>query len=533
MARRASRVLSALTLVLVFALTTLAPGRAQDQPRRGGTLTVITPSDVATFDPHDGTGFSVRIYANIYEPLFRKDEKGVLHGHLAQSWRFLDPTHLQITLRKGVKFHSGNALTAEDVKFSFERQLNPDDLARDAGVMKMIETPIKVVDQYTFVLSTKAPTAALVDTLAQSLATLIPDSGEIKKWGKDYALHPSGTGPFKFVQWVRGQYIQLARNPSYWGGVPNIDALRFKVIPEEGTRVLALQSGEADVLFETPPSAIQTLRSNSKIRVSKVATFRDVDVSINAQKPPTDDVRFRRAVAEAIDVKSITDHVVTPDLGHLATGLFPPTVFGACDVGFPVYNVAKAKEGFAALGYRAGSDGILQKDGHPAQLTLVLNPQRDPRNSEVAEAIQAQLRAVGVGLTVRAYEFATYSKILQSAEGDYNLIFHGYGTPTGDADIKAAFFLHENMPPAGQNSPRFTSPELDSVILAAQREMNKEKRKTLYCKFGKVYRDQAMGVPLYDQFRTTSMQSYVHGMVLHPDEWYTQAFTRVWLGPKQ
>ena len=536
---RASRILSStilltlLTLALVSILVALPAGRAQDQPRRGGTLTVITPSDVATFDPHDGTGFSVRIYANIYEPLFRKDEKGVLRGHLAQSWRFLDATHLQITLRRGVKFHSGNELTAEDVKFSFERQLDPNDLARDAGVMKMIETPIKVVDRYTFTLETKAPNAALVDTLAQSLATLIPDSVEIKKWGKDYALHPSGTGPFKFVQWVRGQYIKLARNPYYWGGAPNIDELQFKVIPEEGTRVLALENGEADVLFETPPNAIQTLRSNPKIRVVKVPTFRDVDVSINAQKPPTDDVRFRRALAEAIDVKSIVDHVVTPDLGHMATGLFPPTVFGACDVGFPVYSGSRAKEGFAALGYRPGNDGLLEKDGHPVQLTLVLNPQRDPRNSEVAEAIQAQLRAVGVGLTVRPYEFATYSKILQSAEGDYNLIFHGYGTPTGDADIKAAFFLRENMPPAGQNSPRFSSAELDSVILAAQREMDKEKRKALYCKFGQIYRDQAMGVPLYDQFRTTSMQDYVQGMVLHPDEWYTQAFTRVWLAPKK
>lgn len=533
MKSRASRLLVSLALVLAFVLAAMPAGRAQEQPRRGGTLTVITPSDVATFDPHDGTGFSVRIYANIYEPLFRKDEKGVLHAHLAQSWRFLDPTHLQIILRKGVKFHSGNELTAEDVKFSYERQLNPNDLARDAGVFKMIKTPIKVVDRYTFMLETTTPNAALVDTLSQSLATLIPDSAEIKKWGKDFTLHPSGTGPFKFVEWVRAQHVKLTRNPDYWAGPPYIDDLVFKVIPEDGTRVLALQNGEADVLFETPASAIQTLRGNLRIHVFKVPTYRDVDVSFNAQKPPTDDVRFRRALAQAIDVKSIVGQVVTPDVGTVATGLFNPTVFGACDVGFPVYNLAKAKQGFAELGYRPGKDGILEKDGHPVQLTLVMNPQRDPRNGEVAEAIQAQLRMAGVDLTVKSYEFATYGKILQSAEGDYNLIFHGYGVATADADLKAVFFLSENMPPAGQNSPRFSSPELDNVILTAQREMNKDKRKALYCKFGQIYRDQGMGVPLYASFRATSMQDYVHGMVLHPDEWYTQAYTRVWLGPKK
>jgi ABC-type transport system substrate-binding protein len=162
---------------------------------------------------------------------------------------------------------------------------------------------------------------------------------------------------------------------------------------------------------------------------------------------------------------------------------------------------------------------------------LVLNPQRDPRNGEVGEAIQAQLRAVGVDLRVRPYEFATYMKILASAEGDYNMIFHGYGG-NGDADIKATFFLSSNMPPAGQNSPRFASEELDRVILAAKRESNREKRRELYCRFGQIYREQALGFPLYGSFRTTSMWNYVNGMVLHPDEWYTQAYTRVWLGPK-
>jgi peptide/nickel transport system substrate-binding protein len=533
MRRRVRRLVAGLAAVFAGVLLMPAVGQAQDQPRRGGTLTVITPSDVSTFDPHDAAGFSVRVFANIYEPLFRKDEKGVLHGHLAQSWRFLDPTHLQVTLRKGVKFHSGNELTAEDVKFTYERQLNPKDLARDASVIKMLTTPIKVVDRYTLVLETQTPNAALVDTLAQSLATLIPDSAEIRKWGKEYGLHPSGTGPFKYVEWVRGQHVKLARNPDYWGGAPYIDALVFKVIPEEATRVLALESGEADVLFETPASAIQTLRANSKIRAARVPTYRDVDVHFNALKPPTDDVRLRRALAQAINVKSIVEEVVTPDIGVVATGLFNPTVFGACDVGFPVYDQAKAKQGLAALGYHPGKDGILEKDGRPLQLTLVVNPQRDPRNGEVAEAIQAQLRAVGVDLAVRPFEFATYMKILQSAEGDYNLIFHGYGLATADADLKAVGFLSNNMPPAGQNSPRFTSPELDQLVMAAQREMNKDKRRELYCKLGQVYRDQALGVPLYASFRTTSVHSYVNGMVFHPDEWYTQAYTRVWIGPKK
>src|SRR5262249_12025217 len=222
-----------LWIVSLWLLAIPGLSAAQGQPRAGGTLTVVTPSDVTTFDPHRGLGFSVRVYANIYEPLFRKDEKGVLQGALAESWKMVDPTHLQVTLRKGVKFHSGNEFTAEDVKAHFERMLNPSDLAADAGVIKMIKTPIRVIDRQTVVIETEVPQAALVDTLAQSLATLIPDSAEVKKWGKDYALHPSGTGPFKFVEWVRGQYIKLARNPDYWGGAPYVDTLAFKTIPEE------------------------------------------------------------------------------------------------------------------------------------------------------------------------------------------------------------------------------------------------------------------------------------------------------------
>src|SRR5262249_59782977 len=112
-------------------------------------------------------------------------------------------------------------------------EIHPADLDRDAAVIKMLKIRIKVVDRYTLVLETQTPNAALVDTLAQSLATLIPDSAEIKKWGKDYGLHPSGTGPFKYVEWVRGQHIKLARNPDYWGGAPYVDTLAFKTIPEE------------------------------------------------------------------------------------------------------------------------------------------------------------------------------------------------------------------------------------------------------------------------------------------------------------
>jgi peptide/nickel transport system substrate-binding protein len=296
--------------------------------------------------------------------------------------------------------------------------------------------------------------------------------------------------------------------------------------------VLALESGEADVLYETPPSAIASLKKNPKLRVNRVPTYRDVNVHWNALKAPTDDVRVRRALSHAIDVKSIVDEVITADIGQVATGIFNPSVFGACDVGFPVYNQARAKQELAELGYRPGKDGILEKDGKPLTLTLVVNPQRDPRNGEVAEAIQAQLRSVGVDMKVNANEFATYMKILQSPEGDYNMIFHGYGVATADADLKATFFLSTNLPPAGQNSPRYASPELDGVILAAQRESSKDKRKDLYCKMGQIYRDQALGLPLYASFRNTTTQANVNGMVLHPDEWYTQTYTRVWLGPK-
>ena len=210
----------------------------------------------------------------------------------------------------------------------------------------------------------------------------------------------------------------------------------FKVVPEEATRVLALESGEADVLFETPPSAIATLKKNPKLRVNRVPTYRDVNVHWNAMKAPTDDARLRRALSQAIDVKSIVQEVITADIGQVATGIFNPSVFGACDVGFPVYNLARAKRGFAELGYRPGKDGILEKDGRPLSLTLVSEPAAAPRNGEVAEAIQAQLRAVGVDMKVNANEFATYMKILQSPEGDYNMIFHGYGVATGDADLR-------------------------------------------------------------------------------------------------
>jgi ABC-type transport system substrate-binding protein len=113
------------------------------------------------------------------------------------------------------------------------------------------------------------------------------------------------------------------------------------------------------------------------------------------------------------------------------------------------------------------------------------------------------------------------------------MIFHGYGVATADADLKANFFHSVNMPPAGQNSPRYASAELDNVIVGARKEQNREKRRELYCKFGQIYRDQALGLPLYASFRTTTARTHVRGLTLHPDEWYTQTYRAVWLAPKK
>src|SRR5499433_4453877 len=288
------------TVVGVAVLSMSTPPAAQ-QAVRGGTLTFATGADPDSLDPQNTqSNPGEQVNRMMHENLVRFSAKMQLEPALAESWvASKDGLTWTFKLRKGVKFHDGTPFDAKAVKYFFDRVLG-DEKPFKASLYTPVVQSAEVIDPSTVRVTLKQPFAAFLFRLAHS-AGGIPSPAAHQKWGKDFALHPSGPGPFKFVEWVKGDRVVVERNDGYWGGRPLLDRVVVKTVKEDASRVLMLQSGDADLILNIPPEDIPRLRKDARFSVESIATARALYVTINVKKKPFDDVRVRQALNYAVN----------------------------------------------------------------------------------------------------------------------------------------------------------------------------------------------------------------------------------------
>src|SRR5262245_7803877 len=315
---------AALTGALVMGL--LAVSRPADAQKRGGTLTIVRPTDPVSLDPHtETTAPGAWVYYNILEPLIYLDEKMTIQPKLATSYEVMSPTKVRFKLRPGVKFHDGTPFNAAAVKFTFERAFKSTPPARWASLAGPI-SGAEVVDDLTVDIVTKEPYGPILRTMAMLYVSIVSPTA-VQKQGEGFLRAPVGTGPFKFVEWKTNTHVIIERNPDYWGEKPLLDRVVFKVVPEEGARMIALQTGDADMVMFPSPSQLPTFRKDAKYTVHEAPGLRVVYIGFNAKQPPLDDVRVRQALLQAVDRKAIIDNIVE-GLGVAAKSVLSPGVFG-------------------------------------------------------------------------------------------------------------------------------------------------------------------------------------------------------------
>src|SRR5439155_1582395 len=234
-AMRTSRLLAGL-LVLGFAAL-LVP--SVDAQKRGGTLTIVRPTDPVSLDPNlETTAPGAWVYFNMLEGLLTLDEKMQIKPALATSYEVMSPTKVRFKLRSGVKFHDGTPFNAEAVKFTFDRALKGTPPARWASLAGSL-SHAEVVDNLTVDVVTREPYGPILRTLAMYCMGIVSPTA-VGKMGPDFSRAPVGTGPFKFVEWKTNTHVIIERNPDYWGDKALVDRVVFKVVPEEGARTKAL-----------------------------------------------------------------------------------------------------------------------------------------------------------------------------------------------------------------------------------------------------------------------------------------------------
>jgi peptide/nickel transport system substrate-binding protein len=517
-----------LGLVALALIATLAV--PVDAQKRGGTLTIVRPTDPVSLDPNlETTAPGAWVYFNMLEGLLTLDDKMQIKPALATSYEVMSPTKVRFKLRPGVKFHDGTPFNAAAVKFTFDRALRGTPPARWASLAGSLDGA-EVVNDLTVDVVTREPYGPILRTLAMYCMGIVSPTA-VQKMGADFSRAPVGTGPFKFVEWKTNTHVIIERNADYWGDKALVDRVIFKVVPEEGARMIALQTGDADMVLFPSPAQLPTLRKDSRYTVHETTGIRVVFVGMQAGLPPLDDARVRQALLHAVDRQAILDNIMEGSAGP-ARGVLAPGVFGYKDMQlervYP-FDRAKARALLAQAGFTPGADGIMQKGGQRLSRSWLAARARYPKDGEITEAIQAMLKEVGVEAKVQILEWAAVFQQVRGATFNHHLFTLGWVTSNADADYSLyALFHSKNVPPTGWNTSRYTNPKVDALVEQARRSLNQAEREKLYGEVQDILAKEMVWIPVYTTKEIIVTRAGVKGFTVHPVE-YNLALWKTWV----
>lgn len=328
------------------------------------SVSVVLNSEPSGMDPQQANQTnSFTMMMQVYDNLVTIDEQGNPQPSLATSWEQIDETTTRFHLRDDVYFHNGEKMTAEDVRFTIERATL---LPNSASMYASFDgEKTAVVDETTIDIVTKAPFAPLFAYLSMPRAMIVCKSA-IEELGDDGALHnPIGTGAFKFVDWQSGISVSMTRNEQYWGSAPAYTNLQFRFVTETASRVIEVETGNADLAFNPDVSDVERLTGSSSVNVVTSPAYGGLTLYLNASgtDPVTADYRVRQAIAHAIDIPTIAE-VVYGSLGSAAQGVFPASFAYSVPLDLYEYNPNRAHELLTEADYGQGE----------AELTFMVIP---------------------------------------------------------------------------------------------------------------------------------------------------------------
>ncbi|OJU48836.1 MAG: peptide ABC transporter substrate-binding protein [Mesorhizobium sp. 61-13] len=398
---------SALALMIGMASTNVQAEQLDPNAKPGGEIVITYKDDVATLDPAIGYDWqNWSMIKSLFDGLMDYEAgTTTLRPDMAESYEISpDGQTFTFKLRKGVKFHNGREMTAEDVKYSIERVVNPATQSPGQGFFGSIKgyeeaaagkadglSGITVVDPLTVKFELTRPDATFLHVMAINFSHVVPKE-EVEKYGADFGKHPVGTGAFKLAEWTLGQRVVFEKNPDYWNtGLPYLNKITFEIGQEPIVALLRLQKGEIDVPGDgIPPAKFQEVMSDpaQKARVVEGGQLHTGYVTMNVNIPPFDNVKVRQAVNMAINKDRIVQLINNRAVP--ANQPLPPSMPGyAKDYkGYP-YDAAKAKELLAEAGHADGFETDL----------YVMNTDPNPR---IAQGIQQDLAAIGIKANIQA-----------------------------------------------------------------------------------------------------------------------------------
>lgn len=507
-------------LLAMLLLALFVPGLAVAQ-EQGGEVVYAVNREADMLDLQVGSSrYDLVVAANIFDTyLFLNDEGEFLPWLAEEVTMSEDATQYTIRLRPGVTFHDGAPLDAEAVKYNFDRIVDPATQSRGAIGDMGSYNRTEVVDDLTAVVHFDDPHPGFWFALSDWRAGGPHSPKALEADAEAFKFAPVGTGPFKFVEWIQRDRIVLERNEDYaWPrpetlhtGPAYLDRVVFRVIPEDQSRVGALQTGEVDGIMRVPPQNVAGMKGNAQVSVvERTLPGTGVLIVVNGSKSPTNDPAVRQAILHATSQDQIARigyfNAWPPHRGSVLSEPNPSFVDLS---GMYSTDLERAAQLLDDAGWEMGSDGIRTKDGERAELVYIGFPSAE--TTRVMELMQATLRPLGIGVEILELDSGAIQKARQ--EGDHNVAHLTWIFK--DAGFLRTLFHSENIG-TGWNFTHHPDEKLDEMLVAAETEPDLEQREQMYEDIQRYIYEMGLVIPTVYQHNVSAFSSDVVDAELFP-----------------
>jgi len=492
-------------VMTLIALTIFIFGAGK--PQYGGTLIIALDSDPnGGFDPRLSTSAAeARVMQLVFGGgLFIREKDMSLRPFVAESYEMPDNKTFVFHLKKGIKFHNGMELTAEDVAYTYNSILDPKLKSPKKSGLSNLEK-VEVVDKYTVKFVLKKPDA----WFAQWNLTMGIVPKAVAEKDPNFAFNPVGYGPFKFVRYEPGNQVVLEANEDYFEGRPYLDKVVLRIIPDPTTRFAEIKAGTVDLVQNgISDEDLPLLEKDKNLVVVKEPGVIIRYIAFNFKNPYLSNKLVRQAIAYALDVKTIISEVFKGNAQWANSVLAPMIKDYNPAARWYHYDPELSKWLLDLAGY-PDPDG----DGPKKRFTVTYKCTTDPTSYMMAQIVQQYLADVGIDVKIEQYEWATFYAQAKKGEFDmYSLQWVGIDSPA----IYRYIFHSNSVPPNGANRGFYINPEIDKLIEEGEVTMDPDKRKEIYAKLQEIVGDDAPYVHICWFLNHVVMSKKVHGFVLYP-----------------
>ena len=460
-------------IIFILMLTGIfsSEGLAQ-KPMPGGTLTIALSAEPPGLDPTTNPAATIKrvVHYNLFESLLKVNRKGEVVLALAKGYEVSkDGKQYTFHLPGGVKFHDGKPLTAEDVKYSFERLLDPKTAAPNRKYYEGIES-IEAVNPLTIKFKVKKYDSNFLFNMARGDAVIIS-----RQAADQLKSQPVGTGPFKLAEWKRGDSVIMVKNADYYvKGLPYLDKVVFKFIPDPSAQLAALRAGDVDVIaYDLSPENALALEKDPRFKLLRGHTTTEVIMAMNNSRKPFDDPKVRQAITLAVDRQAVIAGAMAGYGSPIGSHMDPTNPYYVDLSKLYPYQPEKAKQVLAEAGYPKGFEAVIK----------LPEPYAYARRS--GEIIADQLSRIGIKLNIEVIQWGQWiDRVFKNA--DYDLTVIGHAEPL-DIEIygRPGYYF------------RYNSPLFQALMKKADEEMNFQSRKKIYAQAQRLIADDFVNVYLF------------------------------------